>query len=159
MGPGSLGGFAGGSIAPLPPSHVLPRSSGPPGLPTNCAQVPSGAETLGSTGYFLCPGVLARLEAILAQPFKAAPPSTEGALWLRCIDLKSMVFLLVLWAPWVVLDFAGASGGHCENLVQEFFQWLSGPGEALIEHIERGELPEDTAVFFSPVMWGPLQPQ
>lgn len=27
-----------------------------------------------------------------------------------------------------------------------------------MEHTEVGELPEDTAVFFSPVMWGWLRP-
>ena len=55
----------------------------------------------------------------LAYPFKAAPTSTEGALWfgLRFIDFKRSVILVVLWAPWVVLEFTGTSVGPWEDPV------------------------------------------
>lgn len=110
VGLGNFGGFVGGSIAPLPPSHVLPCSWGPLGHPTDYTQVPSGAETLGSAGDFLCPRALARLGATWLSLLKLLPPPQKGPYGLD-VHFKRMVFLLVLWAPWVVLDFAGAPEG------------------------------------------------
>lgn len=52
----------------------------------------------------------------MAQPFQAAPQPQKGRYGLDMI-FKNLVFLLAFWALWVVLDFTGASGGRCKNLV------------------------------------------